>query len=192
MLTAVTTKYLGCIEFVADKLFVSSFFLNKIKDFPFPLVKEICTNMAIFCLALAYTLQIFSSPFYQNQGKGYYSHRALLISSIGALTAWTCIMFPELWLICTWLFCLNNLTWIYNELSRLQAPTLYPQMPKNQWAYCCYVVFVSLAGLVSALSNTFGLGVLGLVGNWLLTGLGLISLHQSKHEPTVQSMLVAV
>jgi len=187
MLTVVTPKYLGCIEYLADKLFVSSFFLNKIRDFPFPYIHAICTNTALICLALAYTLQIFCSGFYQNQQPGHYGDRTLLLSVLGSLTAWTCIMFPQFWLVCTWLFCLNNLLWIYNEYSRINNPSIYPQMPQNQVAYCFYVTCMTTAGFISALSNTFGLACVGLIGNWLFTGLGLFSLWQSS-QPLPQSI----
>ena len=182
-------KYVDCIEYIADKLFVSSFILNKLKDLPIGLMSPICTNLALILLALAFSLQILSSLYYQTPKQKSniwtYRNRALWFNLIGALTAWTCIMFPEIWLICTWILCFNNLLWIYNEESRLEIPTIYPQMPKNQYEYCKYVVCIGIATFISATSNTFHLELIGKSFNWIATGCGLLSLWQStKTEPT--------
>jgi hypothetical protein len=181
-------KYVEWIEYIADKLFISSFFLNKLKDLPFNYLSPIFTNLALLCLATAYTLQLFSSPFYQTgmPDAWNYNERAFGFNFIGSLTAWTCIIFPEIWLVCTWIFCVNNLIWLLNEHTKKIAPSVYPMMAKNQDAYCNYVLSITLATFISAISHTFNQAGIGRLVNWLATGIGLYFLWQSGQETMPQ------
>jgi hypothetical protein len=189
-------NYIRYLDYVADKLFISSFILNKIKDFPLNQFSIIASNIALLCMGLAFTLQIFTTRYYHtkpNADTFNYTLRSHVFAHIGSIGAWLCIFFPNLWLISLWIFCFNNLLWTYNELSRLSNPSIYPSMPNDQKQFCKYVACIALATLVSAIGNTLGLFFIdhksmilysGMLLNWMISALGINYLFKATTPPT--------
>ena len=193
--------WVNYLEYIIDKLFISSFILNKIKDFPLGPASMLLGNIALFCIALAYTLQLMTTNYYQvekqqNQTDLNYQEICMIIALIGSSASWFCIFNPHLWLPCFWIMCLNNLLWIYNETTRIDNPSLYPSTPQNQEKYCEYVILMTTAMFSSALANTLGLFIpyekqtilmFGKLCNWALSILGVIALYASA-EPKLSDM----
>lgn len=197
-LTSCTAELPLCIvylEYAIDKLFISSFILNKIKDFPLGSISTVLGNIALCCIAVAYTLQLITTNYYQideteNQNLLNYQTRAQLIAFIGTIITWFCIFHSALWLPCFWFMCINNLFWLYNESSRTSKPSLYPKTPNDQEEYCHYVGWMTLAMLSSAIANTLGifaiaqqhtLIIIGRIFNWCFSLLGVRSLYNSNN-----------
>lgn len=183
--------FIRYLDIIVDKLFISSFILNKIKDLPLNQFSIFLTNIAVICIAIAFTIQVFTSQYYQsasNQDTSNLPLRTHLFANIGAISAWMCIIFPNLWLISLWMFCFNNFFWTYNEYSKQTSPSVYPPMPLDQEKYCYYVLNVALATLVSAIANTLGLYFInqttlilttGIILNWTFSFIGVDYLYKA-------------
>jgi hypothetical protein len=184
-------EWVGVFENIANKLFVSSFVLNKLKDLPLGWYSTFFANTAMFAIAFAYSIQIFTTHYYQVspevESQLNYKDICQMIATIGTINSWICISLPQVWLICLWAFCLNNGLWIYNEQTRIETPSIYPPPPPNQKEFCRYVNFISIAPLCSAISNTLALfypyadqeiRLTGKVLNWLVSFIGLQSLYR--------------
>jgi len=183
-------EWVGIFEKIAGNLFISSFVLNKLKDLPLGWYSTFFSNIAIFSIAFAYSMQIFTTHYYQVplevETQLNYKDICQIIAIIGTINSWICISLPHVWLACLWVFCLNNLLWIYNEQSRIETPSIYPPPPSNQKAFCRYVNFISIAPLCTAISNTLVLffpyaaeqiQLTGKIANWVASFIGMKSLY---------------
>lgn len=183
------------IESLVGQLFICAFLCNKARDLPVGFLEPILANIAILSLALAYSLQLLTTPFYQQKNKKIdeqllnYRNICIFIAFVGALSSWVCIIAPQLWLECLWIFCANNLLWIYNENSRNQEPTQFPKMPNNHDAFLGYVTFIGLAPFCSAIAGClkksflnyhFVIDLISKILNWSLTIIGLFKLDESS------------
>lgn len=186
--------FVNFIETTAGRLFICGFICNKLRDFPIGVLEPFLANIAIFSFAIAYTIQLLSIPFYELKPSDYdtflnYRQVCLIIALIGAASSWTCIVLPHLWLECLWVFCANNLLWVFNETRRTEQDILYPEMPKNPSAYINYVLFIALAPFCSAIAGslrhfasglTFEIELISKISNWTLSIIGLIQLNQAS------------
>jgi hypothetical protein len=188
-------SFVEAIEELIGKLFIAAFLCNKLRDFPIGFLDSFLANVSIICLALAYSLQLISTPFYQHKNKSQdqnlinYRNLCILIAFIGALNSWICIIYPQLWLQSLWVFCANNLIWIYNETTRKQEQTLYPKMPENQDAFISYVSLIGLAPFCTAIAShlkkvfleaNLVIDVISKIINWTLTIFGFIELNAAS------------
>ena len=183
-------EWVGLFENIANKLFISSFVLNKIKDLPIGWYSSFFSQTAMFAVAFAYSIQVFTTSYYQVsaevESQFNYKHFCQMIASIGTINSWICISLPHLWLWCLWIFCMNNALWIYNEQTRLETPSIFPAPPPNQKEFCSYVNYISMAPLCSAISNTLALfssyadqvKLIGILLNWTVSYIGLLSFYQ--------------
>jgi hypothetical protein len=181
------------MEYIIDKLFVVSFILNKIKDFPLGPLSILLGNLALCCIAVGFTLQLITTNYYEveyTETKNLFNYqtRAQLNALIGTAVTWFCILHPGLWLPCFWLMCANNILWLYNEHTRIDKPSIYPSSPKQPIEYCRYIAWMTLSMLSSALANTLSFSALehqqtiltiGRIFNWGFSLLGIRSLYAS-------------
>ncbi len=188
-----TPAFVNCLEYIANKLFICGFLFNKLSDFPLGFVSPLLSSIAICSIAIAYTIQIYTTSYYHspNPTNSVLDYRDIcqLMACIGMITSWLCIFAPNLWLACLWVFCINNLLWIYNESSRPDNPSLLPPMPVNRQKYSEYVIWVSTATLCSAIANTLVLVIpnannwlylMGKILNWSASILGMYALDASN------------
>lgn len=183
------------IENLIGQLFICAFLCNKARDLPVGILEPILANIAILSIAIAYTLQLLTTPYYQHKNKKQdeqllnYRNIGMFIALVGAASSWVCIIAPHLWLECLWIFCANNLLWIYNESDRSKEPTTFPKMSNDHNAFTNYVTFIGLAPFCAAMagslkkvfiSNHLIIDIIAKITNWGLTIVGLIELQESS------------
>ena len=181
------------LEYIANKLFMCGFLLNKLSDLPFGFVSPLLSKIAICSIAIAYTIQTFTNSYYYSPKPKKnlldYHDICQLIACIGMIASWLCILAPNLWLACLWVFCINNILWIYNESTRPDNHSLVQPMPVNRQKYTEYLIWISTATLCSAIANTLVLVIpnannwlylMGKILNWSASILGIYALDASN------------
>lgn len=188
-----TPAFVKGFEYIANKLFICGFLFNKLSDFPLGFVSPLLSSIAICSIAIAYTIQIYTSNYYDSPHPKTnlldYRDICQLMACIGMINSWLCIFAPNLWLTCLWVFCINNLLWIYNESTRPNSASIFPAMPINRQKYGEYVIWISTATLCSTVANTLMLFIpnansflylMGKILNWSASFLGVNALFASN------------
>ena len=194
-----TPALVNSLEYIANKLFICGFLFNKLSDLPLGFVSPLLSSIAICSIAIAYSIQIYTTSYYHSPipKKSVLDYRDIcqLMACIGMIASWLCILAPNLWLACLWVFCINNLLWIYNESTRPDSLSLFPSMPVNRQKYNEYVIWISTATLCSTVASTLMLLIpnannclylIGKILNWSASILGIHALYASDiPEPTI-------
>ena len=193
----VVPEWVQIIDYIAGKIFLAGFIINRIKDIPMGYVSYILSGIAIASYLLAYTLQIISSWYYDKTPEYFFDYQLLfqLQAICGAVASLMVIVNPELWLACLWLFVFTNILWYLAELHRQEHPSQYPAMPSNPKHYLEYTLWLTIAITCSAIMGTLAvcaphlsipMMAIGLILNYLATIIAFVEVYQQDDPQNLQ------
>ena len=162
-------EHIQNLDSLAGNFFLAGLIMSRLKDIPMGYFSFYLSAFAIVAYALAYSIQIYTSSYYDKDPDHLIDFQFLfqLQALLGAIASWTLIMNPTLWMPCLLLFLASNILWYYAECLRYDHPTNYPQMPhnpKNYLVFCAYMTLGTALYVAAGLMVSLGIASL----QWLL------------------------
>lgn len=157
--------HIQSLDGLAGNLFLAGLIVSQLKNIPMGYFSFYLSAFAYVAYALAYTIQIYTSNYYDKDPHHLLDFQFLfqLQAVLGAIASWTLIMNPTLWMPCLLLFLASNILWYFSEYLRYDHPTNNPPMPnnpKNYLAFCAYMTLGTSSFVAAGLMVSLGMASL--------------------------------